>query len=179
MNRNEVFDKLLEKLKNEYDNGPALVYIPTFIQDLGGDDKYGLYICEQLEELAIVTPQNRSGKPYMWRVRLNAKGSDWLEKYGNWSGYQKSKEAETNTGIVLNVSQTQTQSQNVNITIINQILERSLSPEQMQEIKDIVNSSQNDVDKKNGIIQKLGSFGKGVIENIVSNLITEALLKKS
>lgn len=174
MDKIEIIDKVLERLKEVYDNedtAGGTIYIPSLVKEISGGEKYADYICEKLIDLKIVTCQNQNGKPYKWALALNAEGSDWIEKYGSWAGYLKLKESENSSLITLNVSQTQNQSQIINITI-NKAFQNELSPEQIQEIKYIVDSDQTELEKKKSVIKKLGSFGQNVVENVLANIIT-------
>lgn len=101
MEKNEVFDKVLEHLKSYYDSGNrSLVYIPGFIENLCGEDKHSDYICEKLGLLKIVTQQkNPDRSNYKWTVCLNAEGSDWMDRHGSWSEFQEAQNAEEKHGV--------------------------------------------------------------------------------
>jgi hypothetical protein len=101
MERNEIFDKVLEHLKKLYDDGShAMEYIPTFIeQTLKADEKHASYICEKLETLGIVTQQRVNGSNYKWTVSFNAAGSDWMDRHGSWTEFEEAQNAQERYGV--------------------------------------------------------------------------------
>lgn len=76
-----------------------------------------------------------------------------------------------------NITNTNTQSQHQlqqqTIDILIQALEEELSVSQLKEIKQLVREENGDLEKaKPKVIEKLKSFGEGLISNILANIIT-------
>ena len=70
------------------------------------------------------------------------------------------------------ITQSQEQSQEMNIFLY--VLKESLSIEQYNELKDILQKSDNVDVAKPKIIDKLKSFGESIMSNIIASLITNS-----
>lgn len=66
----------------------------------------------------------------------------------------------------------QSQEQSVNIDIFFDVLKNSLSNEQYDALKDVIQKSDNINVAKSKIMDKLKSFGESVMSNIIASLIT-------
>lgn len=70
-------------------------------------------------------------------------------------------------------TQSQQQSQQQTIDILIKSLEEELSVSQLKEIRQLVREENSDLEKaKPKVIEKLKSFGEGLISNILANIIT-------
>ena len=70
-------------------------------------------------------------------------------------------------------TQSQQQSQQQTIDILIKSLEEELSVSQLKEIRQLVREENGDLEKaKPKVIEKLKSFGEGLISNILANIIT-------
>ena len=95
----------------------------------------------------------------------------------------QNSEKQTGNGvnITTNVSNTNTQSQNqeqsLAIDIFLEAIKDDLTGKQIKELKEILAESGNDEGKaRNGIIEKLKSFGSDVAANIVANILTNPII---
>ena len=71
-------------------------------------------------------------------------------------------------------TQSQQQSQQQTIDILIKSLEEELSVSQLKEIRQLVREENGDLEKaKPKVIEKLKSFGEGLISNILANIITK------
>lgn len=78
-----------------------------------------------------------------------------------------------NNNITNTNTQSQQQSQQQTIDILIKALEEELSVSQLKEIKQLVREENGDLEKaKPKVIEKLKSFGEGLISNILANIIT-------
>lgn len=78
-----------------------------------------------------------------------------------------------NNNITNTNTQSQQQSQQQTIDILIKSLEEELSVSQLKEIKQLVREENGDLEKaKPKVIEKLKSFGEGLISNILANIIT-------
>lgn len=78
-----------------------------------------------------------------------------------------------NNNITNTNTQSQQQSQQQSIDILIKALEEELSVSQLKEIKQLVREENGDLEKaKPKVIEKLKSFGEGLISNILANIIT-------
>lgn len=77
--------------------------------------------------------------------------------------------------IINNIHNTNNQTQEVNTNIIVQNIFEGLNDSEREALKKILQQYNKDQDKNN-LIQSLHSFGKGVLENIIANIITNPRL---
>lgn len=73
-----------------------------------------------------------------------------------------------NNGININL----TQNQSVNINLLISAIKDELTGAQMKEVEEIMNSPENQKDKKNKIFDKIKSFGVDVASNVLANILT-------
>ncbi len=74
-------------------------------------------------------------------------------------------------------SQTQNQEQSFAIDMFLEAIKDDLTGKQIKELKEILAESGNDEGKaRNGIIEKLKSFGSDVAANIVANILTNPII---
>lgn len=82
-------------------------------------------------------------------------------------------EITVNTNINNSNSQSQSQEQSTAVKIFLEAIKDDLTGKQVKEIKQVVADNNNDLEKsKNGIMQKLKSFGSDVAVNIIANILT-------
>lgn len=85
----------------------------------------------------------------------------------------KQGEITVNTSINNSNSQSQSQEQFTAVKIFLEAIKDDLTGKQVKELKQIVNDNNGDLVKsKNGIVQKLKSFGSDIAANIVANILT-------
>lgn len=85
----------------------------------------------------------------------------------------KQGEITVNTNINNSNSQSQSQEQFTAVKIFLEAIKDDLTGKQIKEIKQVVIDNDNDLEKsKNGIMQKLKSFGSDVAANIIANILT-------
>lgn len=96
---------------------------------------------------------------------------------------KNSKEAGNQKGITVNTninnsnSQSQSQKLSLAIDIFLEAVKDDLTGRQLKELKEVIKESGDDKEKaRNGIIDKLKSFGSDVASNIVANIITNPMI---
>lgn len=73
--------------------------------------------------------------------------------------------------------QEQKQTQSITIDLFLEAIKDDLTGRQIREIKDVISESGSDKEKaRDGIIEKLKSFGSDVAANIVANIITNPII---
>lgn len=72
----------------------------------------------------------------------------------------------------INNIQTQSQQQSQILDICVNVIQESLSEEQFNELRNILQSDQDDKSKKKSIMERLKSFGQDVAPSILANIIT-------
>ena len=74
-------------------------------------------------------------------------------------------------------SQSQSQEQSLAINLFLEAIKDDLTGRQVKELKEVIKESGDDKEKaRNGIIEKLKSFGSDVASNIVANIITNPMI---
>lgn len=74
-------------------------------------------------------------------------------------------------------SQSQSQEQSLAINLFLEAIKDDLTGRQVKELKEVIQESGDDKEKaRNGIIDKLKSFGSDVVSNIVANIITNPMI---
>ncbi|HNS42665.1 MAG TPA: hypothetical protein PKN22_07890, partial [Taishania sp.] len=91
-------------------------------------------------------------------------------------GLEKPEPTEKESFIRVDVNQTNQQTQSttvsINIEFILEILKGELRNSEIEELKEILDSSDKPKEKKNRFIEKIKSFGSDVASNILANLLT-------
>lgn len=72
----------------------------------------------------------------------------------------------------INNFQTQSQQQSQTLEVFVNVIRNSLSEEQINELKEIVQSNQDDKSKKKSIMDRIKSFGQDLAPSILANIIT-------
>jgi len=85
MTRDELFDKVLQRL---YDKKDYFVSIPEYIEEITGTDNYQISgsICKELIEKNWATPSNY----HQQTMQITYNGQQIIEEYGSYSSYLKS-----------------------------------------------------------------------------------------
>lgn len=110
-----------------------------------------LAILEAIDELPTIVPQN--------------------------SEKQTGNGVNITTSINNTNSQSQNQEQSLAIDMFREAIKDDLTGKQIKELKEILAESGNDEGKaRNGIIEKLKSFGSDVAANIVANILTNPII---
>lgn len=72
----------------------------------------------------------------------------------------------------INIMQTQNQNQTVDLNLIISSIEDELTGAQLEEIKYILKSTDDEEEKKSKLIHKLGGFGADIAAKVLSNILT-------
>ena len=97
-----------------------------------------------------------------------------IKKYGlphSTNIYSDNKQQLEQPQVITNIHNNNNQTQEVNISIIVQNIFEGLNNSEREELKKVLIQYDKDRNKKN-LISSLQSMGKGVVENIIANLIT-------
>lgn len=86
--------------------------------------------------------------------------------------HQKEAKQEHSSAVTVNVNQSQTQNQSQEINIFLESIADELTGKQYKELKSIAQEEPNPEKSKQKIVEKLKSFGRDILSNIVANIIT-------
>lgn len=86
--------------------------------------------------------------------------------------HQKEAKQEHSSAVTVNVNQSQTQNQSQEINIFLESIADELTGKQYKELKSIAQEEPNPDKSKQKIVEKLKSFGRDILSNIVANIIT-------
>lgn len=86
--------------------------------------------------------------------------------------HQKGAKQEHSSAVTVNVNQSQTQNQSQEINIFLESIADELTGKQYKELKSIAQEEPNPEKSKQKIVEKLKSFGRDILSNIVANIIT-------
>jgi|TARA_B110000261_G_C12906839_1_gene286758 hypothetical protein len=92
-------------------------------------------------------------------------------------GVPKLIEEKNQQGINISVNQNQSQNQTMNLQLILDIIRNELPGKEVKEIENIINDKNiNPEKKKSKIVDKIKSFGKDVVANILAGIVTNPAL---
>lgn len=180
-----TLDILISELKEMI---PTLQYSDSFVpyyeyNDMG---KYEKWLAAAKRFLSIHFPNDK----YALEFEETSKKNLWpdqqqrllaiLEAFANLPTivpHKNSKKTGSGVNITANInntnSQSQSQEQSLTINLFLEAIKDDLTGRQIKELKKIIKESGDDKEKaRNGIIDKLKSFGSDVVSNIVANIIT-------
>lgn len=184
-----TLDMLISELKEMI---PTLQYSDSFVpyyeyNDMG---KYEKWLAAAKRFLSIHFPNDK----YVLEFEETSKKNLWpdqqqrllaiLEAFANLptivpqnNKKQKDKGVNITTNINNTNNQSQSQEQSVAINIFLEAIKDDLTGRQLKDLKEVIKDSGDDKEKaRNGVIDKLKSFGSDVASNIVANIITNPMI---
>lgn len=184
-----TLDMLISELKEMI---PTLQYSDSFVpyyeyNDMG---KYEKWLAAAKRFLSIHFPNDK----YVLEFEETSKKNLWpdqqqrllaiLEAFANLptivpqnNKKQKDKGVTITTNINNTNNQSQSQEQSVAINIFLEAIKDDLTGRQLKDLKEVIKDSGDDKEKaRNGVIDKLKSFGSDVASNIVANIITNPMI---
>ena len=97
-----------------------------------------------------------------------------IKDFGIIRSDSETKSGGININVNQHISQNQATTVGVNFEMIIESLKYGLSGSQMEELKEILGSNQDNKEKKKTLMQKIKSFGLDTASNILSNLLTNS-----
>lgn len=184
-----TLDMLISELKEMI---PTLQYSDSFVpyyeyNDMG---KYEKWLAAAKRFLSIHFPNDK----YVLEFEETSKKNLWpdqqqrllaiLEAFANLptivpqnNKKQKDKGVNITTNINNTNNQSQSQEQSVAINIFLEAIKDDLTGRQLKDLKEVIKDSGDDKEKaRDGVIDKLKSFGSDVASNIVANIITNPMI---
>lgn len=180
-----TLDSLIKEFRERI---PKIQYIPDYIPyyEYRDMEQYEKWLAAAKRFLNINFPEDKYVSEFeeISKKRLGPKQQQRmlaiLEAFSNLpTVVPQSNKEQNNKGVNITAnfnntnSQSQSQEQTTAINIFQEAIKDDLTGRQLKEIIEIIKESGDDKKKmRNGIIEKLKSFGSDVASNIVANILT-------